>query len=442
MPAKQVSRIVFEGRDGNDTFTNNTSVPAVAYGGNGNDRLTGGVGSDELYGDDGNDVLLGNNGDDVLYGGNGNDVLKGGAGNDSAQGDDGIDELWGNVGNDVLRGSDGDDQLNGGDGSDTLYGDAGADRLWGGNLNDLLFGGTGHDVLEGESGNDRLYGGTGEDRLYGSSGDDSLFGGVDYEPDTLEGGPGVDRFLVSANDERETRDVIVDGSGIDSRDGNEARIVFVSGESISLPGWDMTWTESEVAVIDGAFTQLFAARNDNALLKDTQSDEPLTFYKDQLPVGCLGYNQSPYQTFHRAIVIGDWDEHAWEEGDLGPEELAKHTVIHEIGHNFHEDYWGSPQADAHIWSMFKSVSGWVKNPSRTRPLFIGRVFGTAYQDPNGWYRKTNNAAEFARPYGGMNACEDWATAWGLYFSQNFSTKSRNAQLARKLELVGMMVRSV
>ncbi len=80
-----VKSIVFEGFNGSDAFTNNTSLPAVAYGGSGNDVLTGGGGVDTQYGGYGNDSLRGNAGSDTLVdvGGGHADNLQGGTGPDS-----------------------------------------------------------------------------------------------------------------------------------------------------------------------------------------------------------------------------------------------------------------------------------------------------------------------------------------------------------------------
>lgn len=150
VPAAQVSRVVFTGLAGNDTFTNQTAIAARADGGAGDDVLRGGRGVDQLRGGDHNDQL---------FGGEGNDTLDGGAGNDAA---------WGGVGN---------DQIVGGDGNDQVYGDGGTDSLWGGLGNDQLHGGAGNDALHGEEGNDWFDGAAGRDTLVGGE-------GMDLEVDT------------------------------------------------------------------------------------------------------------------------------------------------------------------------------------------------------------------------------------------------------------------
>src|SRR5262245_25286428 len=44
--ASDVTRITFDGMDGNDKFTNNTTIASEANGGKGNDTLKGGSGDD------------------------------------------------------------------------------------------------------------------------------------------------------------------------------------------------------------------------------------------------------------------------------------------------------------------------------------------------------------------------------------------------------------
>jgi Ca2+-binding RTX toxin-like protein len=117
-----VKSMVFRGCDGNDMFTNDTSIRSVAYGGNGDDVLIGGSG---------NDLLRGNAGNDQLFGRAGADCLIGDAGADCLQGGDGNDALYGGTGLDVLRGGKGNDYLNGGKDKhkDCLYGEEGADTF-------------------------------------------------------------------------------------------------------------------------------------------------------------------------------------------------------------------------------------------------------------------------------------------------------------------------
>ncbi|MCA9177544.1 MAG: hypothetical protein KDB14_23825 [Planctomycetales bacterium] len=78
----------------------------------------------------------------IVYGGDGDDYLVGGAANDVLMGGSGSDLLIGRGGNDVLVGGDGDDRLHGGCGDDILIGGFGEDRLRGGQGRDLLIGGS------------------------------------------------------------------------------------------------------------------------------------------------------------------------------------------------------------------------------------------------------------------------------------------------------------
>ncbi len=91
VPAGTIGRIIYQGRAGDDTFTNNTSLPCLADGGPGDDTLQGGTGNDILIGGDGDDTLDGGGGSDQLYGGTGNDILTAvgnGARLDGGPGDD------------------------------------------------------------------------------------------------------------------------------------------------------------------------------------------------------------------------------------------------------------------------------------------------------------------------------------------------------------------
>jgi uncharacterized delta-60 repeat protein len=96
-PAPAVTKVVINGRAGNDIlFADATvSVPVVISGGDGNDTAHGGSGNDILNGDNGNDILVGAAGKDALAGSFGRDILIGGAGADSLDGGDDDDILIG-----------------------------------------------------------------------------------------------------------------------------------------------------------------------------------------------------------------------------------------------------------------------------------------------------------------------------------------------------------
>ena len=78
-----VTDLVVYGLAGNDLIqvSDLVAVPAVLFGGGGNDLIKSGAGTSVVGGGDGNDVLLGGVGRAVLIGGNGADVI-GGSGTD------------------------------------------------------------------------------------------------------------------------------------------------------------------------------------------------------------------------------------------------------------------------------------------------------------------------------------------------------------------------
>lgn len=127
-PLSKVRGLVFKGLDGNDSFTNNSSIGSTAYGGNGNDVLTGGAAADTFFGGLGDDRLTGNSGNDRMTGEVGDDRLLGDSGNDLLRGGSGNDDVNGGSGNDSLSGEDGDDRLNGDLGVDRISGGRGLDN--------------------------------------------------------------------------------------------------------------------------------------------------------------------------------------------------------------------------------------------------------------------------------------------------------------------------
>ena len=118
-------------------------------GNGGDDVLRAGLGLHHLSGEDGNDRLVGpEGGADVrdrtfAWGGPGDDLVSGGAGGDSLDGGDGMDEVQGGSGNDTLFG---------GNDSDRLFGEAGYDVLRGGPSDDLLSCGANFDHIVSDAG--------------------------------------------------------------------------------------------------------------------------------------------------------------------------------------------------------------------------------------------------------------------------------------------------
>jgi Ca2+-binding RTX toxin-like protein len=73
-----VSMVYFNGTGaaGNQTFTNNTALLTVAYGGSGTNTFTGGSGMDEFIGGSGTNDFYAGSGYDILAGGTGTNVYN------------------------------------------------------------------------------------------------------------------------------------------------------------------------------------------------------------------------------------------------------------------------------------------------------------------------------------------------------------------------------
>ncbi|MDX0605063.1 calcium-binding protein [Sinorhizobium medicae] len=159
---------VFVGGVAEDTIRNIEN----AFGGKGNDTLTG---------DDFANTLNGNDGKDLLTGGGGADILDGGAASDTASYRDktasvsvtldgatyttvtvggvaedtigNVENVWGGTGNDSLSGDANANLLSGGGGSDILFGGAGADIF----QFDFALGSTNVDTVLDFTAGDRLF---------------------------------------------------------------------------------------------------------------------------------------------------------------------------------------------------------------------------------------------------------------------------------------------
>jgi hypothetical protein len=246
--AKAPTRVRVWTYDRKDSIVNRTGLGMSAYGGTGNDTITGGPRNDYLYGDTGNDKIHGMAGNDHVFGDEGNDVLRGGDGNDEILDGSGTDAVYGGNGNDWFGGYNGNDKwygeagndvfspvtpygkkewandadyFSGGSGYDAadyrgyskpvsldldgvkgddgvkgekdtiaanvedLAGGTGNDRLTGNGADNWLDGHGGNDVLYGHGGNDTLDGRGGSDKMYGGAGDDWLDGREENDRDTV-----------------------------------------------------------------------------------------------------------------------------------------------------------------------------------------------------------------------------------------------------------------
>ena len=227
-------------QDLSDTLVNNASIPSesfdgstfpafFAFGGSGNDNLTGsptpdfffpGTGDDTASGLGGSDFIFDENefnydpqppdgvGDDHLFGGNGDDFIYAGGGNDELRGEAGSDLLIAGTGNNTIDGGPGIDtatyeipptfdandnpipippdqpgasvtlDANGQTSGNGLPGQndtiLAIEDVNGTEGADTLTGSSDGNFLNGLQGNDTLVGGGGFDILFGSSGADAI----------------------------------------------------------------------------------------------------------------------------------------------------------------------------------------------------------------------------------------------------------------------------
>jgi serralysin len=212
------------GTDLSDTITAQPGENLIAFGGDGDDSLTGAELADFLSGEDGDDNLVGNEGDDILDGGNGADTFNTGAGNDLILAGPGDDTVGGMAGSDVVFGGDGNDLVAWNDPiGDRVFGDDGNDVLRGGDIAaDTISGGAGDDLIRAVANQqlethapDILFGNEGNDSILGGNAADTIDGGEG--DDILAGFGGADRFIFRAdqpgndtiNDFDTTQDVAV-----------------------------------------------------------------------------------------------------------------------------------------------------------------------------------------------------------------------------------------
>jgi Ca2+-binding RTX toxin-like protein len=221
------------GGSGNDTISGN-SLDNILRGGGGNDTLKGGGGADHLYGDAGNDTLKGGGGADYLDGGTGVNtadyaasaagvfvdlLTRAGSGGD-AQGDTlvNIQNVSGTQYADTLIGNSQANTLLGGDGNDVIYAEGSGDHLDGGNGTDWVvffdstagvtvdlaagIGSGGYaqgdsilnfENLEGSNFGDNLSGTSGANIIYGFDGNDVI--NAREGADTVYAGNGNDRVI-------------------------------------------------------------------------------------------------------------------------------------------------------------------------------------------------------------------------------------------------------
>lgn len=429
-------KIEFEGGARSDNFVNNTSLPSVANGwdgddvlagGSASDRFNGGNGIDHLYGGSGIDRLEGGLGDDTLHGGIGADSLYGGDGHDTLFGDDGNDKLYGQLGWDTLYGGDGADLLYGGDGNDNLYGDDGNDKLYGevhddtlegGDGDDYLSGGKGtdtlrgqdgDDVLQGDSGNDLLEGGDDNDSLYGSDGIDVLHGGDGNDglyggsgADDLVGGTGADRFLrlidgsIASHFADLPSDLQPEDVMLSFRNGNNESVDL--GDDTFLAA-SAVWSDADITRVDGALANLVDSTGNNQLLR-TSDGSAVTFVRQGVLLNALtGVVNTSFLAWNSDGTISVVNNAFTSVSPL------KQTIFHEIAHNWDESDENS------LIGEFRAVAGW-----RGSFVALGNGWERATEKNSIWWFVDKNSGldGFARVYGKFNPLEDFATTFEAY----------------------------
>lgn len=395
------------GYGGNDNIDGGVGGFASFWDNTGNDYIVGGDGNDTLNASDvGNNRMYGGNGDDVMFGWGGSDTMYGQFGNDSMYGNGGADTMYGSYGNDWIFGHDGNDTIRGeggddvvyaGNGNDTVRGDSGADWLYGEAGNDNLYGDSGADRLFGGDGDDNLYGGTDNDNLNGGNGDDGLFGGAGV--DSLTGGAGDDRFLDRTWEDdyiffkvRQWQDSVTDYASNDARLGFQnagQQTVNFAGQNGSYTFAAGNWTDAEIELLDSAFEKLHEATFNTRLLKRANGDNQV-FYRAGAQIGSSG---------------GSFSAAAWNSGgSVTFASVNRGTLIHEMGHNWDEEY---------------NASGWRAQSGWTHNIFWG-IFGipsgyTRGGDSSGnWYH--SSSAGFVSGYARTNPNEDFAETFEAFFT--------------------------
>ncbi len=264
-----------DGGAGNDVIdADGVQTMVTAFGGTGDDAITGGIDRNFLDGGDGNDTLTGGESNDTLLGGNGNDVLRGESGNDTLNGGADNDTLNGGVGVDVSVGGTGVDRVveissyahttltntaieqrlyyflapvvteslssieeaeltAPGEAQTTI--DASAfsgfvqlDGSKAGVKTDLRAG-QGGSILIGSSGGDSLIGGDGNDVIAGGNGSDRITGGLGKN--TIDAGDGVDTLVETLDVNFTLYDTVLYVTGGESTLSGIERAVLTGGDS-------------------------------------------------------------------------------------------------------------------------------------------------------------------------------------------------------------------
>ncbi|WP_291994739.1 matrixin family metalloprotease [Candidatus Accumulibacter sp. ACC003] len=247
------------------------------------EKAFGGMGNDRITGNDANNTLNGGGGNDSIFGGLGSDSIDGGSGNDTIDGGSGIDSMVGGDGNDIYYVRDVGDiviETNASasiGGTDTVYSylasytlgtnvengrilATGAANLTGNSLNNVLYAGAGNNALDGSSGTDtasyvyataavkvslavataQATGGSGSDTLVaienltGSTYADTLTGNAGAN--VLDGGAGIDTMLGGDGNDiyyvRDVGDIVIETNASASIGGTDTVYSYLASYTL------------------------------------------------------------------------------------------------------------------------------------------------------------------------------------------------------------------
>lgn len=421
----EINELVFIGRAGDDVITNNTAIPSRMFGGPGNDRLTGGFGNDLLAGNAGDDVLIGRDGDDILIGGLGNNVLDGGAGNDRLFGGyGGTNLIMGGPGDDIIFAGDQGDEIHSGPGNNQVYGNVGPDLIFGGTGRNILMGNGGDDVIIVEGNNNFVSGGTGNDSLF-----------VRGNNNVLRGGHGNDGLMAQGQNNR-----VLPGTGnnrILVPPGQSVPAIAPHNVAIRFINQSANWTLREMEAVDQGLRALHHRTGGTMVLRDTTSNQPLTFARYQTGDPALQGQQtlnslagnfvfkangSVTATYQREIRVGGFNP------DIRDQYLAVGlAIVREISHNWDSEYEINRRLPGrgNIYSQFIGLSSWrtfnpgagfIRGSVTTSEPFEFQVIGNTVHIPTRtwWYRNNSSFTHFS---GAHNAKADWAATWEYLFME-------------------------
>lgn len=205
------------------------------------------------------------------------------------------------------------------------YGTQGDDTISGTEGDDFINGLSGNDVLSGLGGNDNLQGSEGADVVNGGAGDDLIRIDFDSAVDTLTGGAGADRFLLSIYGQSTTllaTDRITDFSAAegDRLDFNMHDGGLRWAGAVTTPGFSLTAGQSFGAGVAG-FADVWTWTNGGStwLIIDTNNNE----------------------------TLDNWDLMLVFDGTpaLGPDAFAPGGFTAQFGTTGNDAYTGGPGAD-------------------------------------------------------------------------------------------------